>query len=241
MTDKFDKLEDFENIDRNKKSHTKNQLQTLKIFAIVFILILSVAISAYILISYFQNNKLSFSEGKVVNSSEQEKIIESQETNTFETNNSIEGQDEQNLQSQSINISDEKSSQPVNEQTNIPKTTSNTSTNSISKTQETTKSISSNETKITQTNKSTKNNVSQSSTYTYTIQIASFTDFDKAISLKNKLEKSGISCYIVIAEIQGKYYYRVRSGKFNSKKDAQQLIDKIKSIDKSLSPIIIQS
>lgn len=240
MSEKFD---DFEKIDNNnynsgKKNHS-NSLKTLKIIAIVFILLLSTAISAYLVISYFQNTKISFSNEiskKDSNfDSNTENIIKKEEIEKKE--NIIEPDDYNKSLTEDLNTIDQKVlknqqtiiqnqenkivNQPVEIKSQTPKQTNSDSIQSVSS-----------------SNQSKQESIKLK---TYIIQVASFTDFDKAISLKNKLEKNGISSYIVIVEINGKYYYRVRCGKFSDKKEAENLILKIKSIDNTLNPIIFSN
>ncbi|MFN3411293.1 MAG: SPOR domain-containing protein [Exilispira sp.] len=229
MSEKFDDFEKIDKIDKNNynsfKRKENDSLKTLKIIAIVFILLLSTAISAYLVISYFQNTKISFSKEitkkdfdfdnnseNIIKEEEIEKkedIVDSDDYNKNSTNDLI--AKDQKIINNIVN-------QPVEIQSQTSKQTNSDSKNSISS-----------------NNQSKQKSITLK---TYIIQVASFTDFDKAISLKNKLEKNGISSYIVIVEINGKYYYRVRCGKFTDKKEAENLILKIKSIDNSLNPII---
>jgi len=233
--------ENFENSEKIQRKNYDSRLQTLKIIAIVFILLLSVAISVYLVISYFQNNKISFS-------SESDNKSQFQNSETNENNLALNVQDQQNQdnsqienqndESNSFQISSNPSSTSLSSDTTSSKNI-NVSSSNI-KTQVNTELEKTNNASQTTKNTTNKTTNSKSQNITYVVQIASFTDFDKAISLKNKLEKAGISCYIVITEIDGKYYYRIRSGNFNEKKDAIALINKIKSIESSVSPIIIQ-
>jgi len=215
--------EDYNDFNLEKKEDKKrvnNSLQALKIFAIVFILLLSTAISIYLVYSYFQNNKI-FNQSKdkipqAISESEINIDEDSEAQDIIIDETSIKGYVTNDFQTASNQLDTEKNNTIIEKPlANQTKETANNSTS-----------------KIVQPKQSNK---------TYTVQIASFTDFDKAISLKNKLEKAGIACYIVIVEISGKYYYRVRCGKFKDKKEAIDLINKIKNIDKSLDPLLIEN
>ncbi len=217
-------FKDFEVEKNDNIKNTDNSLRTLKIFAIVFILILSVAISIYLVYSYFQNNKLLYedkipqtlSETEVTNQQGESVILQQQE------------------QTVDISTPDENKEEPKVDDIDNSNLASKIESNKI----ESNKIEAQKVTEVKKTDLPKKESTTSTSKI-YTVQIASFTDFDKAISLKNKLEKQGISCYIVIIEISGKYYYRVRSGKFKNKADAIELINRIKSIDNSLAPMII--
>lgn len=251
MSEKFN---DFENVENKRKKGSDNQLRILKIFAIIFILILSVAISGYLVYSYFQTNKINFNENR-------EKVLSENIPSTTNENNIDINQEDTTKKDESSNENttsklvtqkntpsvlvkpeistspkpSSNQSQATTTKTNQTQNTTNTSQNQTSTNTNTKENTTKKQTKTTTSSSTTKSSVS------YIIQIASFTDFDKAISLKNKLEKEGIICYIVIADIQGKYYYRVRCGKFSTKKEAEDIIKKIISIDRSLSPIILQN
>lgn len=242
-------FEDFDTEKKNSKKNSDNQLRTLKIIAIVFILILSVAISGYLLYTYIQNAKLSIAQS-------QKSSQNISENNTLEPSGNSQYiiiNSDENPESDAKNDSNESNaviapyensqneSQPTGSVLTKPQTTSSTTTK-----QETTSKTGTNDSKTsektaTKTDEklnNTKTNVKISKQYT--VQIASFTDFDKAMTLKNKLENKGISCYIVIIEIDNKYYYRIRSGKFSNKNEALNHINKIKEVDKTLTPIIIE-
>ena len=55
---------------------------------------------------------------------------------------------------------------------------------------------------------------------TYTVQVASLENENKAARMADRLKKRGYTAYIHKVSIKGKTYYRVKCGKFNNKKEA---------------------
>ncbi|MBW1996760.1 MAG: SPOR domain-containing protein [Deltaproteobacteria bacterium] len=58
--------------------------------------------------------------------------------------------------------------------------------------------------------------------FKYTVQVASLGELDRAKILINQLKQKGYSAYYYTATIDGKTYYRVRCGKFESKRQATE-------------------
>jgi cell division septation protein DedD len=61
----------------------------------------------------------------------------------------------------------------------------------------------------------------------YTVQLASLSDGDKAEKMSKRLLDQGYPAYFYEVKVKGKTYYRVRCGKFMSKKDARNYADKL--------------
>ncbi|MBW2216522.1 MAG: SPOR domain-containing protein [Deltaproteobacteria bacterium] len=70
-------------------------------------------------------------------------------------------------------------------------------------------------TKKTDTRKATAKPVQQ-----YVLQIGSFGDKSKATTLVNRLKKRDYPAYSLVASVDGKLYYRVKCGPFNTEKKA---------------------
>ena len=64
----------------------------------------------------------------------------------------------------------------------------------------------------------------------YWIQTASFTERDKANSLRERLGTKGIAALIAVKDIGGKSWYRVRVGPYSSSKEASGWLAKVKLI-----------
>lgn len=64
----------------------------------------------------------------------------------------------------------------------------------------------------------------------YTLQIAAFRDFKDAVSHMAALEKKGVSSYRVKAQKDGKTWYRVRAGTFETIAEAKKLKKKLEQV-----------
>jgi cell division septation protein DedD len=61
----------------------------------------------------------------------------------------------------------------------------------------------------------------------YTVQLASLSDGDKAEKMSKRLLDQGYPAYFYEVKVKGKTYYRVRCGKFMSKEDARNYVEKL--------------
>ncbi|MBW2063430.1 MAG: SPOR domain-containing protein [Deltaproteobacteria bacterium] len=61
----------------------------------------------------------------------------------------------------------------------------------------------------------------------YTVQVASLGELDRAKMLISQLKQKGYSAYYYEVTINGKTYYRVRCGKFDSKRQATEFARKL--------------
>lgn len=61
----------------------------------------------------------------------------------------------------------------------------------------------------------------------YTLQLASLEEKSKAEETKRKLTKRGYDAYFYEVKIRGKAWYRVRSGRFSTRDEAEELAGKI--------------
>jgi|GEM_PF-5092177 cell division septation protein DedD len=73
----------------------------------------------------------------------------------------------------------------------------------------------------------------------YTIQVASFKNFDNAIKLKNDLIKKKYFAFIIIKLVEGVYFYRVNIGIFYNKEEAIYFYKNKLKIDNNFKPFII--
>jgi len=73
----------------------------------------------------------------------------------------------------------------------------------------------------------------------YTIQIASYSNFNNAIYLKDRLIQAGYSSFIIIKKIDAQYFYRVNIGLFSSKIDAENYLKYYFSYKIDSKPFII--
>lgn len=69
----------------------------------------------------------------------------------------------------------------------------------------------------------------QESTQQYTVQIASLPEKEKAEKLITSLVEEGYDAYYYTAEVRGKNYYRVRCGRFPSRKEALEYSKKLET------------
>jgi cell division septation protein DedD len=69
----------------------------------------------------------------------------------------------------------------------------------------------------------------QGSTQQYTVQIASLPEKEKAEKLITTLVEEGYDAYYYTAEVNGKNYYRVRCGRFPSRKEAFEYSKKLET------------
>ena len=227
----------------------------MKIVSIIFILLLTTAICVYLLVAYIQNSSI-FEKSKdltasidksgddivisekmdLVNGQNIQTESDSPEEETLSTyeNNQITGP---NLAPPDTGANKE---QDKNSSAKETTTKADQSSSSSSETQSK-ENKTSNKSTTTEKNSSTSTTTKKSGAKTYTVQLASFKDFDKAIALKNKMTSYGFDAYIVIGDVNGTYYYRVRIGKFSQKDEAINLINKIIKIDPTLKPIIIEN
>ncbi len=63
----------------------------------------------------------------------------------------------------------------------------------------------------------------------YTIQLASLELASQAEKMSNRLVKRGFPAYFYDVEVKGKTYYRVRCGRFGTRKEALDFVKKLKS------------
>jgi len=62
----------------------------------------------------------------------------------------------------------------------------------------------------------------------YTLQVSAHTRMEKARFVESRLRAKGLQAYIVESMVNGKRYFRVRVGKFDSKNQAKKALAKIK-------------
>ena len=62
----------------------------------------------------------------------------------------------------------------------------------------------------------------------WSVQIRAYSREGRARSLVNKLQNSGYDAYVVGAKVNGRYWYRVRVGHFESKRKAKATLASIK-------------
>lgn len=265
MFEEYDDKKSRKNSNKSGKREKNNSsLRVLKIVSIVFILLLTTAISVYLLVAYIQNSSM-FEKSKDLTTSmdkngddivisEKMDLVDGQNTQTesnlaeektlqaYENNQPVASAE--NNQTTDSNLTspdtDADKEQDKSSTAKVTTTTANQSSSSSSETQSKEDKISKKST-TTEKNSSTSTTTKKSGAKTYTVQLASFKDFDKAIALKNKMTSYGFDAYIVIGDVNGTYYYRVRIGKFSLKDEAINLINKIIKIDPTLKPIIIES
>ncbi len=65
----------------------------------------------------------------------------------------------------------------------------------------------------------------------YTLQICSYLDFRKALTLRNQLYKEGYDAFIVIKRIKDNYYFRVNIGFFKTKNQANSFYNRFLKYD----------
>jgi len=65
----------------------------------------------------------------------------------------------------------------------------------------------------------------------FTIQLGSFKEKEKAYALQNKLKKQGYLVRVTPKKIEDKgTYYRVRMGNFNTPEEAQKWVSKLRDL-----------
>lgn len=62
---------------------------------------------------------------------------------------------------------------------------------------------------------------------TFSVQAGSFTSEDRALALKQELERRWAGAFVARAEVGGRTFYRVRLGRFATRADAQRLAQRL--------------
>jgi cell division protein FtsN len=265
MFEEYDDNKGRKNSNRSgKREKSNSSLRVLKIVSIIFILLLTTAICVYLLVTYIQNSSI-FENSKDLTASidksgdeivisEKMDLVNGQNTHTesnlteektlqtYENNQPVALAENNQTTDSNLAPPDTGTNKEQDKNSSAKETTTKAGQSSSSSSETQSKeNKTSNKSTTTEKNSSTSTTTKKSSAKTYTVQLASFKDFDKAIALKNKMTSYGFDAYIVIGEVNGTYYYRVRIGKFSQKDEAINLINKIIKIDPTLKPIIIEN
>jgi cell division protein FtsN len=72
----------------------------------------------------------------------------------------------------------------------------------------------------------------------WSVQVTAFQNKDDAMHMASKLEGEGYSAFVVSGQVKGKTWHRVRVGRYASKEQAMQALQKLKDVDRYRNAII---